>query len=219
MPSDRELKVISLCCYLTDGLAWQNPRQVDHDALKMVKALKGDTINGYFQRSHGRYTDENKHVFAEERVPEFMLAALQMHIKTRAIIVPVPNSHVINVNSQNFKTLELAQRVCNLSNGQFQTKPLLVFRKPQIKARNGGPRFASSVAPEYVVTGATRSPIILLDDVLTTGGHMVAACRRLEAQSSLPILGITFGHTVHEQRPDPIGIHETEFPIDPITSF
>jgi hypothetical protein len=40
------LKLISICAYLTDGdVKW---RPEDHRATKMVKAVKGDPIKGYF---------------------------------------------------------------------------------------------------------------------------------------------------------------------------
>jgi hypothetical protein len=47
MPSTpNELKVVSICSYLTGDL---KPRSNDWPAIKMVKALKGDPINGYFE--------------------------------------------------------------------------------------------------------------------------------------------------------------------------
>src|SRR5260370_14093698 len=42
------LRVVSLCSYLTGDL---KPRSIDWPAIKMVKALKGDPINGYFELS------------------------------------------------------------------------------------------------------------------------------------------------------------------------
>ena len=45
MPSGA-VKLISICAYLTDtSIQW---RDADHTATKMVKALKGNAINGHF---------------------------------------------------------------------------------------------------------------------------------------------------------------------------
>jgi hypothetical protein len=69
MPSDG-LKLISLCAYLTDtSSAW---RGVDHTATKMVKALKGERINGYFDHTIAgkvrRFNQGNIQDFVE-RIP------------------------------------------------------------------------------------------------------------------------------------------------------
>jgi len=64
------LRLISICAYLTDGdVKW---RPEDHRATKMVKALKGDPIKGYFSSVVGgvwrKYDQSNVHEFVE-RIP------------------------------------------------------------------------------------------------------------------------------------------------------
>jgi predicted amidophosphoribosyltransferase len=174
------LKLITLCAYLTDvSEQWRN---VDYDASKMVKALKGDPINGYFYYKIGdqtrRFTQANIDEFLA-RIPRALSKMIQRKIDGPASLVPIPNSHVTNVDDENFKTLDLARNVARHSGGHLTVVPALVFNKPQIKSREGGPRSASHFEAAYRLTNDVRGPIVLLDDVCTSGGHMIGAYRKL----------------------------------------
>ena len=66
MPSAaNELRVNSLCSYLTGDL---KARSIDWPAIKMVKALKGDPINGYFDLS----VNGVAHRFNKNNVSQFL---------------------------------------------------------------------------------------------------------------------------------------------------
>ena len=218
MPSGREIEVISLCCYLTSTEPdW---RPIDHTTSKMVKTLKGDQIKGYFERKFGRYDNENKHHYLP-KIHAAMSIALAAEVSGPADLVPIPNSHVVDPSTSDFKTLILATAIAEHSTGQFRANPLLVFRRAQQKTRGGGgSRNPSTIQVEYVVTGRTTRPIVLIDDVLTSGGHIIAACRVIEdAGMSLPIKAITFGRSIREQLEKPVMVHRTVHDVDPMRSF
>lgn len=211
MPS---LNLISLCAYLTDtDLKW---RPEDHRASKMVKAIKGDPINGYFSSRVGgkwrKYDQKNVSEFVN-RVPRALAINILRHHDRPATIVPIPNSHVISPTTPGFKTLELAQKIALHSNGNFSVCPALVFPEAQKKSREGGPRDPAHFEKVYKVTNAVKGPIILLDDVCTGGGHLIGAYRRLHSNDSPVVLACTFGRSTNEQVENPVGLRAEELDV------
>jgi hypothetical protein len=217
MSSGTVLKLVSICAYLTDvSVKW---RGIDHTSSKMVKALKGDQINGYFEYQIAgrvrRFDQANIKEFLD-RVPLALAKLMVRHVSSNATIVPIPNSHVIDVQSQNFRTLELAKAVARSSNGQFQAVPALVFTEPQVKSREGGPRDPYYFEGVYRLVTDVQGPIILLDDVCTSGAHMIGACWRLNSSRRNIILGATFGRTTDVQLSAPISVREEMLDISRI---
>ena len=208
------LKLISICAYLTEtDTKW---RTEDHRALKMVKAIKGDPINGYFSSPVGgkwrRYDQSNVHEFVD-RVPRALATNILRHHDAAATIVPIPNSHVTSTTTAGFNTLELAQKIAQHSGGKFTVSPALVFNEVQKKSREGGPRDASHFETAYRVTQFVKGPIILLDDVCTGGGHLIAAYRRLHGKDSPVMLACTFGRSTKEQFENPVGLRQEELDV------
>jgi hypothetical protein len=208
------LKLISVCAYLTDAdVKW---RKEDYRASKMVKALKGDPINGYFHSVVGgvyrKYDQSNVHQFVD-RIPRALALNIIRHHDGPATIVPIPNSHVIATNTPGFKTLDLANQIAANSGGRFAVKPALVFDKVQQKSREGGPREASHFEKAYRVVQQVDGPIILLDDVCTGGGHLIGAHWRLHTQESPIVLACTFGRSTKQQLANPVGLLAEEIDL------
>ncbi|MEH2501489.1 phosphoribosylpyrophosphate synthetase [Bradyrhizobium sp. AZCC 1578] len=201
------LKLISLCAYLTDSEAeW---RAEDHRATKMIKAIKGDPIKGWFHSYVGgqrRVYDQNNVQDFVSRIPPALAKNILRHHDGEATIVPIPNSHVTSATTPDFKTLDLAREIARKSGGILKVAPALVFREVQKKSREGGPRDPSHFETAYKVVERPKGPIILLDDVCTTGGHLVAAHWLLHRHPSRPVvLACTFGRTTKQQHDEPIG--------------
>ena len=74
------------------------------------------------------------------------------------------------------------------------------------KASAGGPRFADQLYPHLVVDGILpkRKKIVLVDDIVTSGGHMKAARARISEAGGTVVFGIAFGRTVHSTKFDPL---------------
>jgi hypothetical protein len=128
------LNLISICAYLTDGdVKW---RPEDHRASKMVKALKGDPIKGYFHSVVGgkwrKYDQSNVQEFLD-RIPRALARNILRHHDGPATIVPIPNSHVISATTADFKTLDLANKVAEHSGGKFKVTPALAFEGCSLK--------------------------------------------------------------------------------------
>jgi hypothetical protein len=139
----------------------------------MVKALKGDPINGYFDLSVNgvahRFNKNNVSQFLE-MVPRAMAAAILPRVEGTATLVPIPNSHVLKPDEPNFQTLKLATGIAAASDGRLKADAALVFAEPQEKARKGGPRSATHLEDVYRIIGNVQGQIILVDDVCTMGG-------------------------------------------------
>lgn len=210
-----KLKLISICAYLTDSEAeW---RAEDHRATKMVKAMKGDPIKGYFHSVVGgekrRYDQNNIHEFVS-RIPRALATNMLRHHDAPATIVPIPNSHVTTTDAENFKTLELANNVAKYSGGKYVVEPAIVFKTLQKKSRDGGPRDPGHFEAAYNVVKKLNGPIILLDDVCTSGGHIIGAYRRVNTTKSPVALACTFGRTTKMQLDSPIGLRVEELDLD-----
>jgi hypothetical protein len=193
---------------------WRNK---DYCASKMVKALKGDPIKGYFEHSIGgklrRFDQSNVSEFVD-RVPRALARMIQRHYAEPATIVPIPNSHVTSSGTVNFKTLALARKVADASGGQLKVSPAIVFRERQIKSREGGSRDPDHFEKVYKVVRDPKGPIILLDDVCTSGAHMIGAHRRLDCRESPVVLACAFGRTTKQQLKNPISVREEEIDLD-----
>jgi hypothetical protein len=209
MSSD-ELKLITLCSYLTD--VTEEWRDSDYAASKMVKALKGDPIRGYFDLTVGGQTRRYRQANIDEflaRIPRALSRNILRKIEGPASLIPIPNSHVTDVGDKNFKTLDLARNVARFSAGQLTVVPALVFREPQIKSREGGPRSPDHFEAAYRLTTDVRGPIVLLDDVCTSGGHMIGAYRKLNSPPKRNVLlASAFGRSTKERVTAPVALRE-----------
>jgi hypothetical protein len=207
--SSGELKLVSICAYLTDvSVKW---RGIDHTSSKMVKALKGDLINGYFEHTIAgrvrRFDQANIQEFLD-RIPLAMAKLIARHVSTKATVVPIPNSHVVDVQSLNFRTLDLAKAVAMASKNQLQAVPALVSSEPQEKSREGGPREPYHFENVYRIVRDVEGPIVLLDDVCTSGAHMIGACWKLASPKRTVVLASAFGRTTSVQFNVPISVRE-----------
>jgi hypothetical protein len=136
--------------YLTDvSTQWRGD---DHKSLKMVKALKGDVINGYFNHVIAgktvRFDQTNIQEFVD-RISKALSKMILREVGGEASIVPIPNSHVVDGATPNWKTLALAKAVATESGGQLVAIPALVFSK--VKSREGGPRSAQRFNDAYKI--------------------------------------------------------------------
>src|SRR5262245_55551748 len=109
------IPVLSACKYLTEveGLTWRGP---DYAALKIVKAVKGEPIKGYFEISiRGK-----KHLVDQRNAEQFVTAlAKGMGSKLRKTlgdgkeisIIAIPNSSAVVSSSAAYRTDDLAKQV------------------------------------------------------------------------------------------------------------
>jgi len=80
-------------------------------------------------------------------------------------------------------------------------------------ASEGGPRHARQLYPHLVAEASlTNGPRVLLDDVLTLGGHLKASAAKLRERGHDPQFAICCGRTMHEQLENPFVVPVEELP-------
>ncbi|MDY0873100.1 hypothetical protein [Dongia rigui] len=208
----RPIKVWSLLYYLAEveGLTW---RGVDYTTNKMIKAMKGKPIKGYLNLKVG---GQNK-TFNQQNVTELVAVMrqevarkLKSSVADKFCIVPIPNSSAVSSSDDEFRTYAdakaiaagLGESACAVSSLRWKTA-----LKP---AHEGGSRDPSFLFDNLVVMEKPKGPVVLYDDVQTTGSHMVACYRKLEEIGFPPILGIVVGRAIKEQRDPAIGWHDED---------
>ena len=212
------LKVRCRAQYLTRPVDQMRP--ADYDATHLVKAVKGLSLNANaFSRVMiaGRWqkiTEANKDLamdwFAEWAAQH--INALGVH---RKIIVPVPSSKTTPSSPASFRTALLAQRISALCRNTLPFPSLRFAAERPNSREEGGSRSAMTLYNEMVLT--TRLPagqLILLDDVLTGGGHLKASAWKIEGAGGAVSEAICCGRSSEHQIDNPFEIPIEELEID-----
>ncbi|MFV1564837.1 MULTISPECIES: hypothetical protein [Phaeobacter] len=138
------------------------------------------------------------------------------------VIVPVPNSQATIADGDDFRTWELARRIADEFGGNVTAHDELRWLEVMPKASEGGPRQAHELFPMLQCDLKADANIdrILIDDILTTGGHLQACAARLRAAGSSIEAALVCGRTKHIQMSNPFAMPVEEFaefdPDDPL---
>ncbi|WP_188064718.1 phosphoribosyltransferase [Sphingobium sp. KCTC 72723] len=175
------LMVHSYCGYPSyEGLtAWNGS---DHDAHMFVQTLKGRAINGYvtLRKPSGpwvRFTTETPQP-AFDIWSEWAGALALRLLPGGGLIVPVPSSDCLAIGAD-AKGKKLADHVALRAPG-FTVAEALHWEEQWQKASEGGPRDPGILFENIRVEDALpKHEVILIDDVATTGGHLITAARAM----------------------------------------
>lgn len=196
------LRVWSLLAYLTttEGLTW---RDADYTPYKIVKALKGEPIKGYFKVS----INGQAKTFDQTNISEFMPILFQAvagklgSLAAGAVdIVPIPNSSAVVGDKAEFNTLSHARAVAATLKGRATPLPALRWKAAKVPAHKGGSRDPQLHFQNLQIVERPTHQVVLFDDVMTSGSQMIGAYRRFVASGIKPAIAIAIGRTVHEQR-------------------
>lgn len=186
-------------------------RSEDYDATHMVKAVKGLSLSARaytwvtIDGERTKITDDNKDLamdwFAEwaaQQIPAGDLAT---------VLVPVPSSKTTLSSAVDFRTALIANRIATRRRNTV-VAPVLRFENARPNSREeGGSRNAGELYLDMRIT--ERLPmgrVVLVDDILTGGGHIKAASWVIEDEGRRVYQAICCGRSTDEQFPDPFDV-------------
>lgn len=212
-----------VCYYLTD---WNGikPRQEDYDTSKIVKCLKGDAVKGYFD-----ITVNKVRLHVEEANKNQFLAQLWIgfgklladRLTSPAALVPVPNHDAIVGFAGTYRTLTYARAIAAASVGKVQAYDLLRWADADAAAHTRkGARYPLQRYENMRVVGEVpKIPIILFDDVITSGSSFIGAYWRLQEAGNAPIEGLVVARRTVIQEEKMVGTEQRDLEIPPKPMF
>ncbi len=183
--------------YEAAGTEWED---LDYRAWNLVKAIKGKPMNG-----HALFGNLTVDGTPGGRMNAMRLAASDAvrrltELGLSAPLVPVPASDHIEFEGD-FTGRRIAAAI-ESANQQFLNRPVLKFDQVLTKASQGGTRDPAILANHLELNPGTEfTQCILVDDVVTTGGHLKAAARKL-AQSGIEVVGAYCVAKTVQDRPE-----------------
>lgn len=210
--------------YLTAQV--EEMRSRDYASLMVVKAVKGRPPGG---RTTILNFGEDSYTFGP-RTPgpavdlwtDWAVDRLTGIVpKGPAVLVPVPNRNAVVGGSRDFPTARLAQRIAKTAPSRIKAATELWWDQEMQPASEGGPRFAHQLYPHLRARRSSiDGPRVLLDDVMTSGGHLKACAAKLREIGHNPEFAICCGRTCHEQLEDPFVVPVVELQdFDPSNPF
>jgi phosphoribosylpyrophosphate synthetase len=181
------------------------PRQEDWDSNKIVKCIKGEPIKGYVDVAIGgttlRVDDNNKEEFLR-RLWNAFGQALNASLTVESAIVPIPNRIGIVGAPANYRTLQYAKAIAAASSGKVIAVDALRWKKDAEAAhKQKGFRTPERRYENLTVVDCPKLPIILFDDMITSGSSFVAACWRLDEAGNAPKEGFVAARRTTVQEP------------------
>lgn len=186
--------------------------QTYFDAYKFIHAVKGDGFNGFLRvkytngKTADLYEKDSEHIanLALDHVGQNCLPSI---ITQNVDLMPIPNSDMIPTSGSDHKIITAATRLSSA----FQSSS-----SPHNINLNTGLRWTSAKTPSHQRPGyrsmlnyegkltlitAPEQPVVLFDDVYTSGSQAKAACKFL-TDSGHTVLGVvTLAKTTHTPRP------------------
>jgi predicted amidophosphoribosyltransferase len=165
----------------------------------------------YVERPEGRLniTKANFHLvrptfrgWAAQKLPAFSTDPL--------VLVPVPNAEAL-AGVTCYRTLEMAKAAFEDTAYSECILDALHWNAKRQKAHEGGSRKRSDLLPLLSVkTDVKDKKIVLVDDLVTTGGNLLACYDRLAADGAAVLGAITCGRSVYDLNAPPFGQREFE---------
>lgn len=123
--------------------------------------------------------------------------------KDSFLIVPVPSKKAL-ASVETYKSLEMAKQALKGTAYADSVHDGLRWNKELKSAHDGGPRSRADLLPCLDVKGDLKGKkIVLIDDLITTGGSLLACKDRLEAEGAEVLGAITCGRTVYDSAEAP----------------
>jgi hypothetical protein len=188
-------------------------RHEDMCAAQYKAAIKGEPFNGYAPlprpdnpSSYWRLTTEN----ADEALTHFgplAAAALVEHgIDGPALLVPMPCSRCIRNSELQPRTVRLAEELARAA-PSFTVSDCVRMIVETLSTRSGGSRDPAAIFRNLTWKRGAVIPagrVVVVDDVLTSGGHLRALAAFLEASGATVIGAICAVRASHTPADAPL---------------
>jgi len=198
------IRVVSFCFYFAARhVPW---RQQDWDTYKFVQALKGNELSGYGHVPVDGVLRRLSNQNLDSAIQWYAMFAARALTKKKIgppfFVVPVPNSGCTVRSGTRPKTLRLAKAVCEQVGGETKVVDCLRWKKDLGSAsKEGGPRDPETLYKNLApIEGLPRgSRVVLVDDVMTSGGHLRACAAKLRQAGATVVIALCGGRTTYSQ--------------------
>ncbi len=201
---------------LIDGLVW---RQADYDASKMKKFIKGESVKGYVDINVGknsvRFEDKDRQKFCDILAKTLAIKVLNMNVKD-CVLVPIPNSVAVVSHEAEYETIRFARAISSKTGlASISVCDALRWKTTALSSHRGGSRDPQILNENLQVVVCPEHPVILVDDVMTTGAHMTACARKLQAVGVDIHCGLVAVRATWDQREKTLGWIDEVIEINP----
>jgi hypothetical protein len=184
-------------------------RGIDYDATHMVKAVKGLPLNGasytdvQIDGRTVRITDANK-----DRAIEWHAIWAAPKIAAlgpgRKILIPVPSSKTTLDSPEVFRTMLIANAIAARVPNSFVLSTLRFKEARPSSREEGGSRDPDILYPNLAFLKAIPiGKIVLIDDVMTSGGHFIACAWKLADRYKTVDLALACGRSMDTRLENP----------------
>lgn len=194
--------------YLTNvDFQW---RGGDHKVNKLVKLLKKHHFNGHVDVSYGgriypTRSDERGYALGLKKAARTLHQRIVEFTNIDVDVVPIPNSVATIDYNEEYRTLELARAIAGGSPDRIFVSDAIRWRNARDPSHAGGAvRDPQRHIFNMALVQPTTRPVVIVDDVLTTGSQMKAACKLLTDNGASVLGGVTYSRTVNDQSEPPI---------------
>lgn len=196
------LKVFCCCTYRTSGRDWT---QRDWAACFFIKALKNKPLKGYARvplpDGTQAYLDNTTAANAPEWFAEIVAKRIRWHTLGPVALVPIPDSSCALGNPAVPRTLAMANALADRLRDRAVVSDILRWNaaRPSVH-QAGGTRDPGLLYARLRLArpAAIDRRSVLIDDVLSSGGHLQAAAAFLSRHGSDIAGGICAGRADNE---------------------
>jgi hypothetical protein len=207
------MKVRFICGYYSDRAKTLSPRpEIYWDAYFFVWIVK----TGEFKRSFYIHRKDGTSVQitrGNKGVPRQLFGTWIGHqasvLGEGASLVPVPSKDGV-VGASSYRSLEMVREALRGTPLAALAHDALRWTEALPKAHEGGPRRRAELLMYLKATDVRGRRVILVDDLLSTGGSLLACRDTLETAGAEVLGALTCGRTIYDFDTKPFGTQEID---------